>query len=427
MYRNKLILTYAFALFAMFFGSGNLVFPIQIGQAAGQHWILGFCGLFITGIALPFLGLFVVKLHKGSYTNFFGEAGGLAKLVLPLFILSLLGSFGVVPRCITVAHGGLSYLIPDIPFSIFNAVFCLATFIFCIKDERMISAIGKWMSPTLIITLVVLIGFGIISANSSQFYEGNFSKQQNKYSNDLENWNVKQEVSERSINQVREHANSLKFYEDNFSKQQSSEAFAGGFFTGYQTMDLFAAFFFSSLIFLQIKKSMNSKVGEREIIKFSIKSSVLGAILLSLVYLGLVFLGAHFANIIENIEPEFMLSAIAKHILGAKAALFIGISILLSCLTTAVALNNIYARYLCSLFRVKTNRYPFILAATTILSYLVSLFDFQGIAAFLTPLLELSYPSIIALTVLSTLNQNKWYKLKMLTFYGILVIMIFKI
>lgn len=382
MYRRSLILVYAFALFAMFFGSGNLVFPIQIGQAAGQHWVLGFCGLFITGIALPFLGLFVVKLHKGSYTNFFGEAGELAKLVLPLFILSLLGSFGVVPRCITVAHGGLSYLIPDIPFSIFNAVFCLATFIFCIKDERMISAIGKWMSPTLIITLVVLIVFGIINADFSQ---------------------------------------------SSLTESLSFEAFKNGFFTGYQTMDLFAAFFFSSLIFLQIKKSMHSKVGEREIIKFSIKSSILGAFLLSLVYLGLVFLGAHFANIIENIEPEFMLPAIAKHILGTKAALFIGVSILLSCLTTAVALNNIYARYLCSLFRVRNNLYPFILATTTILSYLVSLFDFQGIAAFLTPLLEISYPSIIALTVLSTLNQNKWYKLKMLTFYGILVIMIFKI
>lgn len=62
---------YGFAIFSMFFGSGNLVFPLQIGQYSAQYWLLGFLGLFITGILLPFLGLFVIKLHRGSYNAFF--------------------------------------------------------------------------------------------------------------------------------------------------------------------------------------------------------------------------------------------------------------------------------------------------------------------------------------------------------------------
>ncbi|WP_341756114.1 MULTISPECIES: hypothetical protein [unclassified Candidatus Tisiphia] len=41
------------------------------------------------------------------------------------------------------------------------------------------------------------------------------------YSNDLENWNVKQGVSERSVQLVREYANAPKFYGTNSSKQKS--------------------------------------------------------------------------------------------------------------------------------------------------------------------------------------------------------------
>ncbi|KAJ6645179.1 UvrABC system protein C [Pseudolycoriella hygida] len=41
------------------------------------------------------------------------------------------------------------------------------------------------------------------------------------YSNDLENWNVKQRVSERSVHLVREYANSPKFYGTNSSKHSS--------------------------------------------------------------------------------------------------------------------------------------------------------------------------------------------------------------
>ncbi len=68
----------------------------------------------MTGIMLPYLGLFVIKLHKGDYRQFFNVAGSVARVILPLFTLSLLGSFGVVRRCIAVAHGGIDYLAPQL-------------------------------------------------------------------------------------------------------------------------------------------------------------------------------------------------------------------------------------------------------------------------------------------------------------------------
>lgn len=365
----KTIFIYGFALFAMFFGSGNLVFPIQIGQATGSEWLSGFAGLFLTGIVLPFLGLFVIKLHRGSYESFFAQAGPVAKILLPLFTLSLLGSFGVVPRCITVAHGGIEYIEPDLSLGIFSLLFCGVMYYFCLKDQRMISALGKWMSPILLIALIVLIGTGVWHDHPTP-----------------------QAVPEQS-------------------------AFKEGFLTGYQTMDLFAAFFFSALMFSQIQKIMPSESSHQQVIRTAMKPSLIGASILAGVYLGFVYLGAHYGEVTQNVDPEYMLPTIAQHVMGDHATIFIGIAMLFSCLTTAVALNNIYARYLCQLFKME-GYFPHVLAGTTAISCVISLMDFKGIAAFLAPTLEISYPAIIMLTILGILTPS-WKSTKKYGFYGI--------
>jgi LIVCS family branched-chain amino acid:cation transporter len=369
------IFIYGFAIFAMFFGSGNLVFPLQIGQTAGFHWIFGFFGLLLTGILLPFLGLFVIKLHRGDYNSFFKEAGPFAGIILPLFTLSLLGSFAVVPRCITVAYGGMGEFFPQLSLFGFSGLFCILTFFLCLKDTFMVKIIGTWMSPVLLVTLTILVLMGIIKAPP---------------------------IAPSAIN--------------------AQEAFSSGFLTGYQTMDLFAAFFFSALIFAQIQSAMGETADHKAVIRFAIKPSIIGASLLALIYSGFVFLGAHYADLIKNIAPESMLPAIAYHTMGETAMLFIGVAILFSCLTTAVALNNIYARYLCTLFKMKEKRFPWVLLGTTGISFTVSLLDFKGIAAFLAPALEISYPGIIALTLLS-IGMKGCESLKKSAFYGLTMLM----
>ncbi|MDI9819042.1 MULTISPECIES: branched-chain amino acid transport system II carrier protein [unclassified Legionella] len=367
MQQYKSVFIYGFAIFAMFFGSGNLVFPLQIGYAAGDNWLPGFLGLFVTGILLPLTGLFVIKLYRGNYHAFFGETGKIASVLLPFFMLSLLGSFGVVPRCITVAYGSLGYLIPHLKLIFFSFVFCTLTFFFCLNDRLMIKLLGKWMSPILLITLVILI---LIAA-------------------------AKAPVSTEHI--------------------ASNTAFINGFTTGYQTMDLFAAFFFSALIFNQIQQAMPD-ASNREIVLFAIKPSILGASLLALIYLGFVFLGSHYSLAMNNTAPELMLPSIARQAMGNYATLFIGVAMFFSCLTTAVALNNLYARYLCTTFKIPTDKFYLPLLFTTVSSFIISLLDFKGIAAFLAPILKLTYPGIIALT-LTAIMTRKRQPLKKAVFY----------
>lgn len=374
-YKNSIL--YGFALFAMFFGSGNLVFPLQIGLLTDAHWFAGFLGLLLTGIALPFLGLFVIKLYYGSYTAFFAQAGTLAQYVLPLFTLSLLGSFGVIPRCITVAYGGVRILFDTLPLSIFSIIFCVICYLVCLKDRVVIHILGKWMSPLLLIALAAIV-------LQSLFYAPDLSA----------------------------------------GTQSAWHAFTDGFLIGYQTMDLFAAFFFSSFIFMQLQATLPRTSNTHDIIKAALAPSMLGIMLLAAVYMGLVCLGAHYKPLLSDVLPELMLPSIATFAFGTSGGVIIAVTILFSCLTTAVALNNIYARYLCSTLHIPDTKFYLVLAATTVMAFFISLLDFKGIAAFLAPMLEISYPSIIALTILSIITPHH-KMLKMVAFYGILAGMVY--
>src|SRR5262245_8338583 len=104
--KNKLlIISTGFALFSMFFGSGNLVFPLVVGKESGGHYLLATLGIFLTGVVVPFLGVIAMMLYKGDNQKFFGSMGKPATFWFPLIALSLMGPFGVLARCITVAHG----------------------------------------------------------------------------------------------------------------------------------------------------------------------------------------------------------------------------------------------------------------------------------------------------------------------------------
>jgi LIVCS family branched-chain amino acid:cation transporter len=358
----------------MFFGSGNLVFPLQIGQISANFWLIGFWGLFLSGVLLPFLGLFVIKLYKGSYEKFFMEIGIVPGTLIAIFTLSLLGSFGVVPRCITVAHAGIGYLFPQISLFTFSLIFSCLCYLACIKDSMMISIIGKWMTPILLSFLALLIIMGVANAPKMDYQN-------------LETMNV----------------------------------FGDAIFRGYQTMDLFAAFFFSAVIFKEIQGKANSKASDTEVIKMALAPSIIGAFLLGIIYMGFVYLGSHYAELTTGVAPEMILPTIATHILGEYAAFIISIIIIFSCITTAIALNNIYARYICSKLKLSENAYYFVLLITTFISFMISLLDFKGIAGFLAPVLQISYPALIVLTICGIFFRE-YRILKITAFYMTLFI-----
>jgi LIVCS family branched-chain amino acid:cation transporter len=121
MTRSKMIFTTGLAMFAMFFGSGNLVFPLNLGVISGEDYIVSVLGFMLTGVFMPFVGLLSVMLYNGSRSKFFGLLGKKILLLITMAILLLLGPFGVIPRCVVVAYGAMAALISKF-FSIHYSV-----------------------------------------------------------------------------------------------------------------------------------------------------------------------------------------------------------------------------------------------------------------------------------------------------------------
>ena len=48
--RTRQIFVSGFALFAMFFGAGNLIFPPFLGKSGGEDWVIGFLCFFLVEV-----------------------------------------------------------------------------------------------------------------------------------------------------------------------------------------------------------------------------------------------------------------------------------------------------------------------------------------------------------------------------------------
>ncbi len=53
-------------LFGLFFGAGNLIFPVAMGQLAGRNLWAAAAGFLITGVGLPLLGVAALGLSRES-------------------------------------------------------------------------------------------------------------------------------------------------------------------------------------------------------------------------------------------------------------------------------------------------------------------------------------------------------------------------
>ena len=73
----------------MFFGAGNIVFPLVLGQIVKDGITLASFGLFLTAVLVPFFGLVAITLFKGNYVTFFNRLGKTPALVLIFILLAI--------------------------------------------------------------------------------------------------------------------------------------------------------------------------------------------------------------------------------------------------------------------------------------------------------------------------------------------------
>lgn len=370
---NSIILIAGFAIFSMFFGSGNLVFPLQIGVESLSNYPWASIGLFLTGIIIPFIGLFSVLIKASTGVSVLTRIGKIPGLILIFMMLSLMGPFGVGARCVLVAYGGMQLIMPDLSHIWFSLGFCSITGYIIWKRHSFVGIIGRYLTPALLIGIFLIIIFGMF-------------------------------FGEASPPSPLSRTNSLGI----------------GILYGYQTMDLLAAFFFSGAALGYLKFAHEGKETRRELIKAGLIASSIGILLLSLVYVGFVALGAKYASYLQSVKPEQMLTLIAGKALGVFAMPVMSMTVMLACLTTLVVLTNLFSEFIHEhIFKEKINIHWSILL-TLVITFCVSLFGFKTLAIWIGNSLTIAYPALITLAVTSIIKDifNLDNKFVQISFYG---------
>ena len=101
-YRDAIVV--GFALFSMFFGAGNLIFPSQLGFIAGTAWYKALIGFMLTGIGLPLLGIIVTIKSGGTIETLGSYIGNKVSTILGIFITIAIGPLLAMPRVAALTH-----------------------------------------------------------------------------------------------------------------------------------------------------------------------------------------------------------------------------------------------------------------------------------------------------------------------------------
>lgn len=352
-------------MFAMFFGAGNVIFPLAVGQFAGDKNFFAIMGLILTAAIMPIAGLIAMLLFDGNYKQFFGRLGRIPGFILALFIITLLGPLGSTPRCIALAYTTLRSTFLEMSPLLFSALACLIIFLFSVKKRHMLTLLGWILTPLLLISLITIILIGVFTTPDIQ-----------------------------------------TVHQSNFT------IFWHGLKEGYNTMDLLAAFFFSSTILnilrMSPSKDLSKETGSSLSIAF--KASLIGAFLLATIYIGFSYIASFHASHLILEGKDELLALIILKIAGPYAGILVCTSVALACLTTAIALITAFADFVQKeVFKEKIG-YEKILFFSLLITFCVSTFEFTSISAFLGPVLQVCYPGLILLTFLNIAFRLKNFK-----------------
>lgn len=344
------------ALFAMFFGAGNLIFPPQLGFLTGVDWLTAFIAFAVTGIGIPILGIFSVEKAGGTVYHF-------ASKVHPFFanIFGTIIMLGIGPLLALPRTAATTYEIGIRPFSdkinsfVSSLVFFSIVLLFSIKPSKVIDRIGKYLTPLLIFVLLCIIIRGTL------------------------------------------------FPIGPIIKQPAQNFFLKGFLEGYQTMDALAAMLFATIIIDTIAERgyKNKKIR----FKINIISGSLAAFCLLFVYSGLMYVGATGTNIFpQDISRTTLLISLCEKLWGNLGKIILAFSIALACLTTAIGLTATAGHYFVKLFHNKVS-YEAVVIVVTIFSCWLANYGVENIIRYSVPLLEILYPVCILLIVMNLLDD----------------------
>lgn len=343
------------ALFAMFFGAGNLIFPTSVGLTAGTKWTSALSGFGMTGIVLPLLGIMAVMSAGGSLLSFSSRTGNTISKIYSTVVITSLGLVAVSRTAATTYEMGIAPNLSSVSPVLSAIIFFAITWLLTINPTGIIDRIGKILTPVLLVMLSIIIFKGVTEPMGM--------------------------ITETSL----------------------KSPFRFGFFGGYQTMDAMGSTILGGIVIASLlEKGYQSK---KEQMTMTLRSVFIAGLGLLLVYGGLLYLGATGTTVFTGALTKTSLTvSIVEAILGDMGKVILGLCVSFACLTTSIGLTATIGEYFTDLTKEKVS-YKTIVTVTVILCGLISNFGVDMIVRLASPLLVAMYPVTIVLIVLNLFSN----------------------
>ena len=351
------LIVVGFALFSMFLGAGNLIFPPYLGLHAGETWLPALMGFLLTGVGLPLMTVYATLRSGGTIMTLARYVGRPFGRLLGLIVVLSIGPMFAIPRtAATTYEVGVATIVPSVPIEVSSVVFFVIVWALTINRSKVVDRLGKYLTPFLLLTLFAIVVAAVINPIGTPGA-----------------------AAEPAYN------------------------FAGGFTEGYQTMDALAASMFAGVALSNIvARGYNNR---EEQLSMSIRCGVIAAVLLGLVYCGLTYGGAGATGAFPaDIDRSALLIGMTSGLLGSIGAYCLSIAVILACLTTAIGLTVTTGEYFNELSGGKLS-YKLVVTLTVIAALLISVLGVTTIINLAVPFLNMVYPVLMALVICNCLDR----------------------
>ena len=358
MSRKKIIdiIICGFALFAIFFGAGNLIFPPYLGVISGNNWGIANIAFLLSDPLLPILGVIVTALLGGQATDLGKRVSKHFSIIIGAISIILIGPLFAVPRTGATTHEiFVQSFVPSAPQWITSLIFFGLTLYIAIHSHTVIDAIGKYLTPILLFILLLVFIAAVIQPNAS------------------------------------------------FQTTTSTGLFSQSFKEGYQTMDALGAALMAGVVISDLTRRGYTEKKEQHQMMFGV--GIVSFILLALVYSSLTYAGATVSTVYDStIQRPALLIGLIEQLLGSFGKVAMGIAVSFACLTTSVGLITTCGHYFSTLTNGKLE-YKKIVVVSVVISFLLSLLGVDALLQLAVPVLSAIYPMVIALIFLSIFDR----------------------
>ncbi|MEL0645623.1 branched-chain amino acid transport system II carrier protein [Olleya sp. Ti.3.14] len=363
MNKTKDLLITSFALFSLFFGAGNLLLPPLLGYNAGQNWFWVTLGFVITAVVIPIIGIYAHAKLQGTLYDF-------GKKVSPIFsfiycvLIYLIAVAIPSPRTAAATHEIAIH--PNFGTSplLTSSIYFILVLVFALNRSKILNIIGKYLTPFIVIMLLLVIGIGLYSAQMLT------------------------------------------------NPTQMDTPIVVGILEGYQTFDAIAAVVVGAVIIISINiKTDATFEAKKDLIK---KSGLIAGFGLFIIYAGLIAVGASYGAEIEinssinnDMQRANLLTGISVKALGDFGYAVLSVLIALACFTTAVGIVTGTADYFKGLINNSQTVYVVTAIIASVFGVVVGQLDFNTIIVIALPILLFIYPITIVLIILNAI-PNKY-------------------